>query len=151
MPATDYMVDIGGRVEKVKEMVDRGNYFTINRPRQYGKTTLISALTRRLSDEYICARISFEGLGDESFENSEAFCGALMDKIRNALKNSAGVYGADYAGWVSADFRLQERRKPYTQGKMGRIGRFTDIRCCTLSIRLYKKAKRLIAPECASG
>ena len=95
IPASDYMIDISGRVEKVKEMVDRGNYFTINRPRQYGKTTLISALTHRLSDEYICARISFEGLGDESFESAKAFCGALMDKIQNTLKNTA--YGDDYA------------------------------------------------------
>ncbi|MDR1559722.1 MAG: AAA-like domain-containing protein [Clostridiales bacterium] len=104
VPEYDYMVDINGRVDKVKEMVDEGLYFTINRPRQYGKTTLISALTRRLSNEYICASISFEGLGDESFENAAAFCDALMNKIQTALSESPVVYESNYAdSWMNAD------------------------------------------------
>ena len=109
-PDTDYMVDITERVEVVKKMVDLGLYFTINRPRQYGKTTLISALTRRLSNEYICARISFEGLGDESFENAKAFCETLMDKIQTALSDSPAGYDADYIeNWMNPEitnFRL---------------------------------------------
>jgi hypothetical protein len=72
------MVDISERVEKAKAMVDRGFYFTINRPRQYGKTTLLSALTRRLSNEYICARISFEGIGDNAFQYETAFGGLFL-------------------------------------------------------------------------
>jgi len=96
-PDTDYMVDIGDRVEKVKEMVDRGKYFTINRPRQYGKTTLISALTRRLYDGYICVRLSFEGLGEESFYNSAAFCTALLRKIKAALTKPQFDYDKEYA------------------------------------------------------
>jgi len=101
-PDIDYMVDISGRVEKVKKMVDRGDYFTINRPRQYGKTTLISALSRKLSGEYICARTSFEGLGDECFENEPAFCNALMIKIQTALKEPSAGCNPDYAdSWLN--------------------------------------------------
>lgn len=33
------MVDISDRVAEIKKMVDTGKYFTINRARQYGKTT----------------------------------------------------------------------------------------------------------------
>jgi hypothetical protein len=98
------MVDISGRVEMVKEMVDQGQYFTINRPRQYGKTTLLEALTRRISNECFCASVSFEGLGDESFENAAVFCKALMDLIQTALKTSRANYDAAYAdSWMDSD------------------------------------------------
>jgi hypothetical protein len=35
----DYMVDISGKLEKIMRLIDDGSYFTINRARQYGKTT----------------------------------------------------------------------------------------------------------------
>ena len=35
-PSLHYMVDISDRLKKIKEMVDAGQYFTINRARQYG-------------------------------------------------------------------------------------------------------------------
>ena len=33
-----YIVNIDERVRQIKKMVDRGDYFGINRGRQYGKT-----------------------------------------------------------------------------------------------------------------
>ena len=39
VPEKHYMVDIRERVAQVRDMVVRGDYFTINRARQYGKTT----------------------------------------------------------------------------------------------------------------
>lgn len=39
-----YMVDITERVNEIKRLVDAGKYFTINRARQYGKTTTLTAL-----------------------------------------------------------------------------------------------------------
>ena len=38
-PQRHFMVNIDGRLRQVKEMVERGDYFTVNRARQYGKTT----------------------------------------------------------------------------------------------------------------
>ncbi|MCI6580493.1 MAG: ATP-binding protein, partial [Oscillospiraceae bacterium] len=38
-PDEHYMVNPDSRLKKIKEMVDAGKYFTINRGRQYGKTT----------------------------------------------------------------------------------------------------------------
>lgn len=43
-PAKHYMVDLKPRLEEIKTMVDDGQYFTINRARQYGKTTVLRAL-----------------------------------------------------------------------------------------------------------
>ena len=43
-PKLHYMVDLTERLAEIKEMVDAGQYFTINRARQYGKTTILAAL-----------------------------------------------------------------------------------------------------------
>lgn len=45
-PDKHYMVNIENRLVKMKELVDKGAYFTINRARQYGKTTTLRALNR---------------------------------------------------------------------------------------------------------
>ena len=34
------MVDISDKLQQIKAMVDSGAYFTINKARQYGKTTI---------------------------------------------------------------------------------------------------------------
>ena len=48
----NYMVDLSGRLAEIKTMVDGEKYFTINRARQYGKTTLLNALADELKEEY---------------------------------------------------------------------------------------------------
>ena len=40
-PKEHYMVDITEKLKQIKRMVDAGQYFTINRARQYGKTTTL--------------------------------------------------------------------------------------------------------------
>ena len=86
IPEEDYMVDISGKIAQIKKLVDNRCYFTVNRARQYGKTTTLSRLHKTLAADYICARISFEGLGDESFESSEKFCRTIINKIAQSLK-----------------------------------------------------------------
>jgi hypothetical protein len=67
-----YMVDISDKVNQVAAMAEKWQYFTINRARQYGKTTLLWALEELLLTKgYQVARISFEGIGDEPFENGK--------------------------------------------------------------------------------
>jgi hypothetical protein len=101
VPEKHYMVDISERIRRIKAMVDRGCYFTINRARQYGKTTALNLLEKALFDEYICISISFEGLGDEAFENPAAFCRVFMDLIQRALRfSSAKDDGVYIDGWV---------------------------------------------------
>ena len=85
-PKEDYMVDISGKLRQIKVLVDDRCYFTINRPRQYGKTTVLSELEKYLSGEYTVVSLSFQGLGDESFANSEAFCQAFINLVVHALQ-----------------------------------------------------------------
>lgn len=51
-PEEHYMVNLDKRLAQIKELVDRGAYFTINRARQYGKTTTLNALCQYLKQEY---------------------------------------------------------------------------------------------------
>ena len=79
------MVNIDSRLDKIKAMVDDGKYFVMNRARQYGKTTTLTMLARRLSQAYQVFFISFEGLGDAAYIDEKAFCrrvcGLLYDTI----------------------------------------------------------------------
>lgn len=81
-----YMVDISKKLEKIKYMVDEGLYFTINRARQYGKTTTLKLLEEKLKEEYIVTRTSFEGLSDVIFENDKNFCKNFIGKLSALLK-----------------------------------------------------------------
>ena len=44
VPEKHYMVDTSNRINEIAKMVEDGEYFTINRPRQYGKTTTLNLL-----------------------------------------------------------------------------------------------------------
>lgn len=83
IPSRHYMVDLTERVEEIKKLVDAGKYFTINRARQYGKTTTLSALRVRLEPEYEVVSLDFQGLGNASFETEETFCRGFMRLILN--------------------------------------------------------------------
>jgi hypothetical protein len=53
------MVDITERLKQIRKMVDAGDYFTINRARQYGKTTTLTALKKDLKDKYAVLSLDF--------------------------------------------------------------------------------------------
>ena len=86
VPKEDYMVDIGGKIEQIRKLVDDRCYFTINRARQYGKTTTLAWLAKTLADDYLVVSISFEGIGDDSFESPGSFCRAFIKLVQTALK-----------------------------------------------------------------
>lgn len=86
-----YMVDLNARLEKIKGFVDRGNYFTINRARQYGKTTTLSALADYLKDEYIVLYLDFQMLSYEDFENERAFVKAFMSAVMEEIESEARI------------------------------------------------------------
>ena len=75
-------------------MVERGDYFTINRARQYGKTTTLALLEKQLPKEYTVIRISFEGVDDEMFETPQAFCQGLLYQCAKYF-NSRKLPGAE--------------------------------------------------------
>ena len=81
IPDEHYMVDISGKLVQIKELVDKKKYFTINRGRQYGKTTTLSRLRRFLADEYTVIFISFEGFGHDNFVSEEVFCQEFLTSV----------------------------------------------------------------------
>ena len=72
-PERHYMVDLETRFEVVEKLISYGEYFTINRARQYGKTTMLNKIWHRLSGDYLVVPLSFEGWGDEAFANPATF------------------------------------------------------------------------------
>lgn len=80
-PELHYMVDIGGRLREIKRMVDRGDYFTINRARQYGKTTTLKALKRYLIKEYIVISLDFQKMSHEDFRTENLFVRAFSGEV----------------------------------------------------------------------
>ncbi len=54
-----YMADISDRLCQMKEMIDDGKYFVINRARQYGKTTTLSLLKEKIRGRIYCFLYQF--------------------------------------------------------------------------------------------
>lgn len=86
VPHLHYMVDINNKIMQIKSMIYRGDYFVINRPRQYGKTTTMYMLEQELKDEYLVLSISFEGIGDKIFENESEFALSFFKLLAKAAK-----------------------------------------------------------------
>ena len=86
-PQWHYMVDTDKRFMLVEDMIERGEYFTINRARQYGKTTMLMMIWRRMSDRYLVVPLSFEGLGDSAFTSEEAFASTFSKMMSNRLSS----------------------------------------------------------------
>lgn len=85
VPRKHYMVDISNKLVQIKELIDNEFYFTINKPRQYGKTTTLSELKKFLKEEYLVISISFEGIGDAVFENEKEFSSAFIELMCNSI------------------------------------------------------------------
>jgi len=86
VPNLHYMADISSKIHKIEEMVDSGYYFTINRPRQYGKTTTLNELAQKLRTRYIVIKTSFEGVSDIMFSSEESFCSQLFNVFADSIE-----------------------------------------------------------------
>jgi hypothetical protein len=81
------MVDISERLSQIEKLVEQGQYITINRGRQYGKTTTLYHLANKLSDNYVVFSISFESLPKSDFETNEKLAFAFLREIKSAIDN----------------------------------------------------------------
>ena len=86
-PNLHYMVDITDRLSKIKKMIDAGQYFTINRARQYGKTTTLRALEQYLQRDYYVVSLDFQFLTHEAFRNEASFAAAFAKRFLKAAEN----------------------------------------------------------------
>ncbi|MCC5945742.1 MAG: hypothetical protein JJT94_12475, partial [Bernardetiaceae bacterium] len=82
-PDMHYMVETSHKLDSVMDLIARRKYFTMNSPRQFGKTTTASLLYKRLlaSPEYLVIRISLESEGEETFTSYDSFIQTLITMI----------------------------------------------------------------------
>ena len=73
IPADHYMVDLSERVREIRKMIDEQKFFSINRGRQYGKTTTIAALETDLPSDYDVISIDFQDATEAVLENEDSF------------------------------------------------------------------------------
>ncbi len=88
-PQKHYMVNLEKRLELIKKRyVERGNYFVINRGRQFGKTTTLKALADYLTAEYIVVSMDFQMLSTKNFEDEAMFSKAFARMFITSLSNT---------------------------------------------------------------
>jgi hypothetical protein len=82
-------------LKAVEDLIERGKYFTINRARQYGKTTTLDMIWRRLSERYIVVPLSFEAVGDSAYASEEAlvntFAKMMVAELNSPMSDATFV------------------------------------------------------------
>ena len=82
-----YMVRIDRQVNTAVRLVEDGMYFTINRGRQYGKTTTLAFVEEALAQrDFAVFSISFESLPDSAFESLETLLFASIEKMEFPMR-----------------------------------------------------------------
>lgn len=129
IPEKHYMVDISEKLYSILGLIENEEYFIINKPRQYGKTTTLYMLEKFLNEniEYLVISISFEGIGDLIFEDEKIFSKEFVQIM------------ADYL------FLNNEVLAEYLEGQKNIIENFIDLsRVITRFIMKTKKKVVLI-------
>lgn len=90
LPDIHYMVDLNHKLKQIKDLVDRGSYFTINKSRQFGKTTILKAMKRYLNNDYIILSASFENAGDV-FKHEKTFCQYFYRLLYTLICNESRI------------------------------------------------------------
>lgn len=93
-PKDNYMVDLQNRLNRIKALVDEGKYFTINRARQYGKTTTLLALEQYLQKVYHVVFMDFQTFGKEEFANENVFALSFASSFLRLLNETDIVMGS---------------------------------------------------------
>lgn len=85
------MMDNSQKINQIMKLIEYGEYFTINRPRQYGKTTTLHFLTERLEQaaDYLPIALNFQGIDSMWHESDRAFAQMFANEIINALQYDA--------------------------------------------------------------
>lgn len=97
-PAQHYMADTSRKFDRIRAMVEAGDYFVINRPRQYGKTTLLFQLSKALnrSEDWMAFNLSFEGIGDAAFQKETAFSQSFLRQ----MARFAELLSPELSAWI---------------------------------------------------
>jgi hypothetical protein len=97
-PEDHYMADVSKKLAQAYKMIEEGEYFIINRPRQYGKTTTLYTLAERLTQSgYLVFNMSFEGIGDDIFKHETVFSVGFVD----LLAKYAQITAPELVDWLT--------------------------------------------------
>ncbi len=82
------MADTSQKVEDIIRLVEKGKYFTINRPRQFGKTTILSLLTNQLNerDDYVALKITFEEMDPDACRGRKHYIYEILMMMLDRLE-----------------------------------------------------------------
>lgn len=91
IPSKHYMVNLSARLAQIKELVDNGDYFVINRARQYGKTTTLRALKEYLRNTYNVISLDFQMISFASLATETEFVNVLAEALTEELEGFAAI------------------------------------------------------------
>lgn len=94
-PKLHYMVNIENRLIEIKKMVDAGMYFTINRARQYGKTTTLLALEKYLKKDYYVILLDFQDFDTIKFRDGHIFSLSFASSFLRELEDNITVISTE--------------------------------------------------------
>ncbi len=105
IPNRHYMVNNADKLEQIMALVEKGKYFTINRPRQFGKTTTMFLLDKALNlrDDYVAVKLSFERIDSDAHQHQERFIAEILIMIAHRL---------EFLGWSNPG-QLIEQHRPH--------------------------------------
>lgn len=110
IPSLHYMVDTTDMIsEIIEDYIEPGEYFTMNRARQFGKTTTLELLYQKLKEKYIVLDLSFEA-AEEYFQSLGSLARGLVMDISERLERQ-GVNENLCKEWktpVSEEFPLRD-------------------------------------------
>lgn len=86
-PSMHYMMDTSQKMKEIMAMVEGGEYFIINRPRQYGKTTALYLLGEELRklEDYLPIEMNFQGIDEQWHQSDQAFAQMFVNQLVDFL------------------------------------------------------------------
>jgi hypothetical protein len=107
IPSRHYMVEISSKLKQIIQLVEWGEYFTINRPRQFGKTTTLSLLAKQLNqrDDCVALKISFEEIDSDTHQHQKSFITEFLILIARRL---------NFLGFPDVSQLIEEQRPSIT-------------------------------------
>ena len=106
IPEKHYMADISVHLEKMRVYIEDGEYFTVNRARQYGKTTVLAALAEYLKKDYEVISLDFQGISYADFVSEQNFVAAFSRQLLLCGKNMPDDLKAEFEQY--ADHKVRE-------------------------------------------
>ena len=101
-PKRHYMVDTTAKMKVFERLIDQKAYFTINRARQFGKSSSLNWILWNMSDRYLVIPISFETEADNNWQNEQTFFKYFCGKIAQFFARTPAKDATSLDFWTAA-------------------------------------------------